>query len=161
MNGIVHIMGANSPDPFALYDKIPVRNNTSYNDAMQGNWSQTALSKAFFDKKNIQTLQNGLREGVYKLSKGRYVIGQQNEDTLKIIMRSTFLQSSLNQPTNISGQLQALNQLVLNYAVPQVCGEAESYIKYKSDVSNLAVPMATPTYVSTAGQNTLELKPWF
>ena len=47
MNGRVHIMGANSPDPFALYDKIPVRNNTSYNDAMQGNWSQTALSKAF------------------------------------------------------------------------------------------------------------------
>jgi len=42
-----------------------------------------------------------------------------------------------------------------------VCGEAESYIKYKSDVSNLAVPMASPVYVSTAGQNTLELKPWF
>ena len=161
MNGRVHIMGTNAPDPFALYDKIPIRNNTSYNDALQGNWAETALSKAFFDKKNIQTLQNGLREGVYKLSKGRYVIGQQNEDTLKIIMRSTFLQSSLNQPTNISGQLQALNQLVLNYAVPQVCGEAESYIKYKSDVSNLAVPMTRPTYVSTAGQNTLELKPWF
>ena len=161
MNGRVHIMGTNAPDPFALYDKIPIRNNTSYNDALQGNWAETALSKAFFDKKNIQTLQNGLREGVYKLSKGRYVIGQQNEDTLKIIMRSTFLQSSLNQPENISGQLQALNQLVLNYAVPQVCGEAESYIKYKSDVSNLAVPMTRPTYVSTAGQNTLELKPWF
>ena len=78
-----------------------------------------------------------------------------------LLMRSTFLQSALNQPTNINGQLQALNQLVLNYAVPQVCGEAESYIKYKSDVSNLAVPMASPTYVSTAGQNTLELKPWF
>ena len=76
-------------------------------------------------------------------------------------MRSIFLQSSLNLPTNINGQLQALNQLVLNYAVPQICGEAESYIKYKSDVSNLAVPMETPTYVSTAGQNTLELKPWF
>ena len=128
MNGRVHIMGAASPDPFFLYDKIPIRTNTSYNDALQGNWSETVLSKAFFDKKNIQTLQNGLREGVYKLSKGRYTIGQQNEDTLKIIMRSTFLQSSLNQPTNISGQLQALNQLVLNYAIPQVCGEAESYI---------------------------------
>ena len=161
MNGRVHIMGAATPDPFILYDKIPIRQNTSYSDALQGNWTDNALSKAFFDKKNIQTLQNGLREGVYKLSKGRYIIGQQNEDTLKIIMRSIFLQSSLNLPTNINGQLQALNQLVLNYAVPQICGEAESYIKYKSDVSNLAVPMETPTYVSTAGQNTLELKPWF
>ena len=71
MNGRVHIMGAATPDPFILYDKIPIRQNTSYSDALQGNWTDNALSKAFFDKKNIQTLQNGLREGVYKLSKGR------------------------------------------------------------------------------------------
>ena len=161
MNGRVHIMGTPLPDPFSLHDKIPVRNNTTYKDALQGNWSPTPLSNAFFNKKNIQNLQDSLREGVYQLSKGRYIIGQQNEDTLKIIMRSTFLQSSLNQPTNIGDQVNALNTLVINYAVPQICGEAESYIKYKSDVSNLAVPLDPPTYVSTAGQNTLELKPWF
>jgi len=161
MNGRVHIIGNTAPNPFSLYDKIPVRENTTYKNALQGNWTATPLSNTFFHKNNIQVLQDSLREGVHKLSKGRYTIGPQNEDTLKIIMRSIFLQSSLNQPTNIQGQISALNQLVLNYAVPQVCGEAEAYIKYKRDVSTLAVPLAAPTYVSTAGQNTLELKPWF
>ena len=122
---------------------------------------QMPFLQLFFDKNNIGLLQNNLREGVYKLSKGRYSIGTQNEDTLKIIMRSIYLQSALNQPTNIAGQISTLNQLVLDYAVPQICGEAEGYLKYKNAVSTLAVPMATPIYVSTAGQNTLELKPWF
>ena len=161
MNGRVHICGANAPDPFSLYDKIPVRQTTSYKNALQGNWETTPLSNAYFNKNNIELLQDSLREGVYKLSKGRYNIGPQNEDILKIIMRSIYLQSSMNLPTNISGQVMALNKLVLDYAIPQVCGEAEGYIKYKNDVSTLAVPLATPTYVSTAGQNTLELKPWF
>jgi len=161
MNGRVHILGSNAPDPFSLYDKIPVRQNTTYKNALQGNWTTSPLSNAFFNKDNIQHIQDSLRKGVYNLSKGRYMISPQNEDTLKIIMRSVFLQSSVNLPTNITGQIAALNQLVLNYAIPQVCGEAEAYIKYKSDVSNLAVPLDAPTYVSTAGQNTLELKPWF
>ena len=161
MNGRVHILGPTLPNPFSLYDKIPVKQSTTYKDALQGNWSTSPLSNAFFNKNNISNLQNSLREGVHKLSKGRYTIGNQNEDTLKIIMRSIYLQSAMNQPTNIPGQISALNQLVLNYAVPQICGEAEAYIKYKSDVSTLAVPLASPVYVSTAGQNTLELKPWF
>ena len=161
MNGRVHILGPTLPNPFSLYDKIPVRQSTTYKNALQGNWTTSSLSNTFFNKNNIRNLQHSLREGVHKLSKGRYNIGDQNEDTLKIIMRSIYLQSALNQPTNIEGQVDALNQLVLNYAIPQVCGEAEAYIKYKNDVSTLAVPLASPIYVSTAGQNTLELKPWF
>jgi len=161
MNGRVHILETAPPNPFSLYDKIPITQNTGYKDALKGNWTCSALSEAFFNKANIQNLQSGIQSGVYKLSKGRYTIGPQNEDTLKIIMRSIYLQSALNQPTNITGQIASLNQLVLAYAVPQVCGEAEAYIKYKSDVSTLAVPLSSPVYVSTAGQNTLELKPWF
>ena len=161
MNGRVDILGPNLPDPFSLYDKIPVSQTTSYKNALRGNWTKTPLSCAFFSADNIQIIQNGIRAGVYESSKGRYTIGPQNEDTLKIIMRSTYLQSSMNLPTNIIGQVEALNQLVLNYAIPQVYSEATAYLKYKSDVSTLAVPLASPVYVSTAGQNTLELKPWF
>ena len=35
----------------------------------------------------------------------------------------------------------------------------KGYIKYKNDVSTLAMPMQRPT--STYASNTLELKPWF
>ena len=73
-------------------------------------------------------------------------------------MRSIYLQHSANQRNNIRGQVDALNNLVLNYAVPQVYGEAQGYMQYRKDVSTLAVPMTRPT--STYESNTLELKKW-
>jgi len=144
MNGRVDILGPNLPDPFSLYDKIPVSQTTSYKDALQGNWTKSPLSCAFFSAENIQIIQNGIRAGVYKSSKGRYTVAPQNEDTLKII-----------------AQIAALNKLVIDYAVPQVRGEAEGYIKYRNDVSTLAVPLSSPVYTSQKGQYPLELKPWF
>ena len=97
--------------------------------------------------------------GVYKTSNGRFQIGYQNEDTLKIIMRSIYLQHASNLPTNITQQVEALNKLVTDYCIPQICGEATGYIKYKNDVSTLVVPIERPT--STYSNTTLELKPWF
>ena len=159
-NGRINIMGPNTGDIFQLYDRIPVdKRATEYNDAMTGNWSSTILSKAFFSAENIQIIQNAIKAGVYHNSKGTYVIGDQDEDTLKIVMRSTFLQFSSNSSQNITGQISNLNQLVVDYAVPQIIGEAEGYIKYKNDVSTLPVPLSHG--VSTYSNNILELKKFF
>ena len=46
-------------------------------------------------------------------------------------MRSIFLQNSLNLKCNIKGQIKTLNQLVLNYCVPQIYGELKGYVKFK------------------------------
>ncbi len=159
-NGRINIMGPNTGDVFQLYDRIPVdKKATGYGDAMTGNWSATILSKAFFSAENFEIIQNAIKAGVYHNSKGTYVIGNQDEDTLKIIMRSTFLQFSSNTHQNITGQISNLNQLVVDYAVPQVIGEAEGYVKFKNDVSTLAVPMKRP--MSTFHTNTLKQKAWF
>ena len=64
---------------------------------------------AFFSAENIQIIQNAIKAGVYHGSKSQFVIGNQDEDTLKIIMRSTFLQYSSNNPVNITQQIQSLN----------------------------------------------------
>ena len=94
-NGRVNIM---EPDPnvqFSFHDKIACDSKASdFRDAMKGNWKDSPLSLAFFSAQNIQSLQNGIRAGVYHKSKGQYVIGPQCVDTLKIIMRSTFLSYS-------------------------------------------------------------------
>jgi hypothetical protein len=158
-NGRVNILNYNPHDRFQLHDKIPTGQSTSYHDALTGNWQNNILSDTFFSAGNIRILQNGLKAGVYKESNGRFIIGDQDEDTLKIIMRSIFLQHAANQKNNITGQVQHLNTLVLKYSIPQVYGEAQGYVKFKNDVSTLAVPMtrATSTYTNT----TLELKPWF
>ena len=76
-----------------------------------------------------------------------------------MIMRSIFLQHAKNLPTQITQQVQELDQMVLDYAIPQVLGEAVGYVKFKNDSSMMYTPMTRPT--STYNNNTLELKPWF
>jgi len=158
-NGRVDILNYNPHDRFNLHDKIPLGNTTSYREALTGNWQNNLVSNTFFDAGNVKILQNGLKAGVYQLSNGRFMIGDQDEDTLKIIMRSTYLQHSVNLPDNITNQVVALNKIVLDYCVPQIYGEAQGYVKYKNDVSTLVVPISRPT--STYSNNLLELKPWF
>ena len=90
-NGRVNIMGPNHSEIFKLYEQVPLNNeSTSYKDAMAGNWQSTVLSEAFFSAENIRIIQNAIKAAVYHMSKTMYVIGDQNEDTLKIIMRSIF-----------------------------------------------------------------------
>tara|TARA_Y100000590_G_C14963535_1_gene729618 strand:- start:32 stop:520 length:489 start_codon:yes stop_codon:yes gene_type:complete len=159
-NGRVNILKVPDINVFKLYDKIPVNEMvTSYRGALTGNFESTNLSKAYFSAENITAVQYKIMNGVLNASKGIFKIGFQNEDTLKIIMRSIFLQHSSNLSTNIIEQINALNKLVTDYCIPQICGEAEAYIKYKNDVSTLAVPITRP--VSTYKNNTLETTNFF
>lgn len=159
-NGRVNILNNTPNSVFNLYDKIPVEQNiTSYRNALTGNLEDNMLSKVFFSKGNIIIVQRKIIQGVYNSSKGRFEIGYQDEDTLKIIMRSVYLQNAANNPNNITEQVEALNQIVADYCIPQICSEAQAYINYKNDVSNLAVPIKRP--VSTYNNNVLELKNFF
>ena len=159
-NGRVDMLGPNLDTRFSMTDRIPVNQCSSFRDAMTGNWNDTALSDAFFSERNMKIVQNGIRAGVYNKSNGQYVIGEQNGDELKIIMRSMFLQHSKNLAIDIPGQIQRLNEFVFNYAVNQVYGEAEGYMKYKRDASTLVIPLSTPI-LSYSNDKQLELKHWF
>ena len=159
-NGRINIMGNNTGNIFNLYDKIPSQQkSTSYSNALTGTWNKNLLSNTFFSAENVRLLQNNIKAGVYKLSNNVYVIGDQNEDTLKIIMRSIFLQNAKHNNQSIPTQIAELNTLVTNYAVPQIYNEAVGYLKYKRDVSTLPTPLRRPT--STFHSNTLELKKFF
>ena len=159
-NGRVNILGPNTDIRFSMSDRIPIDQATSFRDAMTGNWNNTILSDTFFSAQNIKIIQNAIRVGVYKRSNGNYIIGEQNYDELKIIMRSIFLQHSKNLAINIRDQIENLNKLVLDYSINQVYGEAEGYMKYKRDASTLVVPISMPI-LSYSNDKQLELKKWF
>jgi len=160
-NGRVNIMDEGEIKQFELYDKIPITDKLSnYQDALTGNWTDSPLSLAFFSRENQIIIQNGIRALVYKESNGIHTIPEQNPDTLRIIMRSIFLEHSVNLPYDITNQIVELNNLVYKYAVPQIINEIESYIKYKNDVSYLPIPIARPSLANTKNK-TLELKPFF
>jgi hypothetical protein len=108
----------------------------------------------------MQIIQNGIRAGVYNESGGKYDIGPQDCDSLKMIMRAIYLESAMNQPTNITEQIASLNGLVCNWCTPRLISEARAYINYKRDVSSMYTLIPPPT-LSTMKGKTLELKPWF
>ena len=159
-NGRIDIKTPNTSTLFQMYDKIPANQCVTFRNATEGLWSQTPLSQAFFSQQNIQIIQNGIRAGVYNRSNGQYVIGPQDCDSLKIVMRSVFLQYSANQPNNYQQQITQLNKTVLEYCIQQVYSEAQGYMKYVDDASTLVVPLAHPVMTSNNDRQ-LELKPWF
>jgi hypothetical protein len=159
-NGRVDIKTPNTSELFQMYDKIPANQCSTFRNATEGLWTENSLSNAFFSLQNIQIIQNGIRAGVYKRSNGQYVIGPQDCDSLKIIMRSVFLQNAANQPNNIKEQVAELNKMVLDYCVQQVYSEAQGYMKYINDVSTLVVPIAHPVMADNTDRE-LVLKPWF
>jgi hypothetical protein len=154
-NGRIDLLHA--PNPISLYDK-PVY-TSSYNDAMTGNWADTPLSRAFFSQPNQQILQNGIRAGVYEKSGSKFIISQQSNPDLKMIMRAIFLEHSQNRVTHIREQIEELNRYVLDYCIPRIYGEAKGYLKYLQDASTLVVPLSNPIHTSL--DKTLELKSFF
>lgn len=161
-NGRVNLL--DQPDPtiqFKMFEKVAVKNKaTEYRAPLEGEWEQNVLSQVFFSKENIQILQNGIRAGVHKLSNGKYFIPPQNQDQLKIIMRSTYFQYAKHHPEDIPGQIQKLNELVWDYCVPFVYNECVAYLKYLNDQSTIAMPLEREIRPDRDYKQ-LELKPWF
>ena len=159
-NGRVDIKSPNTSTLFEMYDKIPANQCVTFRNPTEGLWTDTDLSQLFFSQQNIQILQNGIRAGVYHRSNRQYIIGPQDCDSLKIIMRSVYLQHAANQPNNITEQIVELNKIVLNYCIQQVYSEAQGYMKYLDDASTLVVPIAHPIMADNTDRE-LEFKTWF
>jgi|TARA_B110000967_G_scaffold198642_1_gene231970 hypothetical protein len=158
-NGRINIIGPNR-NQFSLFDKIPTNECSTFHDAMTGNFQDSTLSLAFFSKENMQIIQNAIRAGVYEVSNQQYIIDNQNCDNLKIVMRSVFLQNSVNLPDMITEQIKELNGLVVKYCVREIYSEAKGYINYKRDASTMYNPIDRPVQPDF-NNKTLELKHFF
>tara|TARA_B100001540_G_scaffold215969_1_gene190669 strand:+ start:676 stop:1176 length:501 start_codon:yes stop_codon:yes gene_type:complete len=160
-NGRVNIIEPDMNVKFSMMDKNRVNDNYSFNDALTGVWYDTKLSDVFFSSQNMQLLQNEMKVGVYNLSNKQYIIGPQDSDNLKIIMRNIFIDKSKNQPDNITEQIRELNQYVLDYAVPQIYNELVGYYKYKRDISTIPNPPPLPMLSKSSKQLDMKEKIFF
>jgi len=159
-NGRVDIKSPSTQNLFNLYDKIPAHQCTTFRNPLEGIWEDTVLSNAYFSRENLEIIQNAIRKGIYDKTNGKYIIDNQDCDSLKTIMRGVFLEHSANQPYNITEQIVELNKMVINFCVQQIYSELRAYVQYLHDASTLVVPIAYPT-MSTLADKQLELKPWF
>lgn len=160
-NGRVNIAEPEDPTVrFRMHERIANKNKASnYFDALTGNLEWNVLAQVYFSAENIQIIQNGIRAGVYHMSSGKINIPPQNIDTLKIIMRSIYLQHATHSPDDITGQVSTLNRMVWDYAIPSVYNEAIGYMKYTQDQSTLVVPMEMPKHIDRQFKQ-LEPRAW-
>ncbi len=129
-------------------------------DMLRGNWEQTDLSKAFFTRRNLESIQKQIRDGVYRASGPKqYKIDDQDVDEIKTIMRAMYLTYAKNNPFQIDAQINELNRLVVEWAVPRIVSEIDQYAFYLKDISHLPIPMEKPLNVSSAGTKSLPFKP--
>ena len=141
-NGRVQIV---QPPPMEeqlkMMERIQLDNKcVSYRGALEGVQEQNLLSKLFFSADNVEIIQNGIKAGVYKKSKGKYILPNQNVDSLKIIMRSRYLEYASYNSELITEEIERLNNIIIGYC----SNESVAYEKYCEDQSTLVVPLALP-----------------
>lgn len=153
--------GPNKTAVFTLSDKIPIHYTVSFRDALTEDVysRKNTLYDLFFSEQNILFLQNNIVNGVKQMSNNNYIINNQSKDQLKIIMNSIYVQHSRNVNGNIDQIINVLNNLVLQYSVPQIFNEIESNMKYKRDINNLIMPMSNPILLKNDKQ--LKQNIWF
>lgn len=156
-NGRVNITKASALQ-IPAYQKTEINNGTFYAEAVQGHFTPNEVSNLFFSCNNIDVLQDGLRYRVYKESNGKFIVGRQSDQDLKIIMRSIYLQYGKNLKNNVVEQVKELNAKVLDWAVPEVLSNVKQYDKYRVEVSTLPVPMERAPLMTVKGTKTLEIK---
>lgn len=160
-NNNIDRFGPNKTAVFTLSDKIPIEHTVSFRDAITEDVYKTknTLYDLFFSDQNIVLLQNNIINGVKTMSNNNYAINNQSKDQLKIIMNSIYVQHSRNVNGDINKVINVLNNLVLQYSVPQIFNEIESNMKYKRDINNLIMPMSNPILSKNSKQ--LQQNVWF
>lgn len=121
----------------------------------------TILNEIFFSADNIAKIQQDIREQVLLMSSNKYHIDNQDEQQLKIIMRSYYLMYSENNDQKVSEELASLNKRVVGYAAAKVFSEVDFYEFYVKDIEEFAAPIANPMNVGVRGTRTGELKSFF
>ena len=153
-NGRVITTSDNVKD-MKMIDNENEKMNNFQVEALYGIQETSVLNQLFFSKKNMDNIQNMIRYNVYEKSDKKYIIDKQSDIELEIIMRSIYLQHSLNLKNNIKEQISYLNNLVSDWCVEQILPEIQQYIGYMKEIEYMPMPIDLPINLSSKGSRSL------
>ena len=154
-NGRVINLSNHSAKEFPMFTENNNNNDTYKSSALKHIQVDSKLSMVYFSKVNMDRVQESIRYNVWIKSDKKFVIGQQSWIELEIIMRAIYLQHAKNLDCNIAGQVQELDDKVMNYCVPKIINEIIQYNGYIRQLEYLPVPEDRPINVSSAGTKLL------
>jgi hypothetical protein len=132
--------------------------NLFTSEGARGQIAPNPISDLYFSSNNVNVLQDGIRYKVWKETQQRYTIGRQNDNELRIVMRSIYFQYAKHQPKDIVGQVRELNAKVLEWVVPEIVSNLRQHERYRVDASQLPMPLEHPTMMTQKGTKVLEIK---
>lgn len=148
--------------PYKMYkDGTPIFGEMNRQDLVGHLHTSTPLNEVFFSQTNIDKLQTSIQEQVYLMSGNKYRIDRQNEDELKVIMRSYYLMYGQNNVSQVAEELEDLNRRVIGYAAGKIYSEVDFHMFYLKDLEDFAPPIANPMNPNVYGTRTGELKSFF
>ena len=138
-----------------MIDQENEKMNNFQVEALYGIQETSVLNQLFFSKKNMDNIQDMIRFNVYEKSNKKFVIDKQSDVELEIIMRSIYLQHSVNLPNKIKEQISYLNNLVKDWCTEQIIPEVNQYIGYIKEIEYMPVPIDLPLNLSSKGSRSL------
>lgn len=153
----IRISPEHSKDKFTpAYAQIETGSHTYSSEAIRGIHDKSLLNTIYFSKANIKKVQNKMRYTIWMMSEKKFVIPEQHEMQLVIVMRSIYLQYSRNLKTNIKEQIGALNNIVVDEMAPRVLSNVKQYYRYLEDASEPWRIM--PRQQATSNKGTRQLR---
>ena len=103
------------------------------------------IKEAFFLRENIEIIQNAIIKNIAKQTK--YLISRQKDDDIILLMNGIYHDYARNLPYNLREQVQELNDRVVNFIIPWLINEIETYQRYLIDANTPLRPPELPVMV--------------
>jgi hypothetical protein len=113
------------------------------------------LTKLFFSRQNRQEIQNRIRYEIYRQSRRKYIIDEQNNMELAMLMRSIYLQHGKNINCQFKKQIKELNDITVEAIIPGLMSNIKQYVTYLRDKSQPLQPIDRPKNTNTTGTKSL------
>ena len=145
------------PPAFALMEHARLRREaTPYSIALRGDKCSNELSRVYFSGANVGRLNTLIGEQVARLAS--FIIGPQDQDALKMLMRDVFQQFALNRDDKVNQQVDQLNDIVMQRGAKTIIQSAASHQRYLQDISQMHTPICHP--VSASINCAIPLRSW-
>jgi len=109
----------------------------------------------FFSKNNILRIQKLIKKRFFEKTKGEYKLDvDQDELKLNMVMMRVYSDHARDLPTHIKTQVKELNEILIEYILPDMITEVIQYQGYMKDINEPIKPMMRPMHASSAGTRT-------